>query len=223
MHLIYDWDWAAAERDAKEALRLKPRDPIAISQLGQTYMALGRWDESAHLIETALALDPLFAGWHQMLSSVRYSTGQLREAEAESRKTLQISPTFDSGHFSLGYALLAQGKVEAAPTEMQQEGFDPSRDNGLAIVYRAMKRRIESDAALSRLVQEHARDAAYEISWAYAYRRELDRAFYWLELAFRQKDEELYSIKSWQRDPLLKDFAGDPRYPAFLSKMNLPK
>jgi adenylate cyclase len=223
VHLIYDWDWAAAERDAKQALRLKPRDPISMGQLGQVYVALGRWDESARLLETALTLDPLFAGWHTLLSGVRYATGKLSEAEAEARKVLQISPTYGGGHAWLGYVLLAQGKFEAALTKMQQERPDSRRDTGLAIVYHAMGRRIESDAALTQLIRERAQDAAYDIAQVYAYRGELDRAFTWLERAYRQKDEELFYIKGIRSDPLMKKFAADPRYAAFLRKMNLPE
>jgi hypothetical protein len=53
----------------------------------------------------------------------------------------------------------------------------------------------------------------------YAYRGERDEAFAWLERAYRQKDSGLWLIKG---DPLLKNLAGDPRYPAFLRKMKLP-
>jgi len=42
----------------------------------------------------------------------------------------------------------------------------------------------------------------------------------WLERAYKFRDEDLYSIKD---DPLLKNLESDPRYKAFLRKMNLPE
>jgi serine/threonine-protein kinase len=54
----------------------------------------------------------------------------------------------------------------------------------------------------------------------YAFRGEKDRAFEWLDRAFDLRDEDLYVIKG---DPLLKNLEGDPRYKAFLRKMNLPE
>jgi tetratricopeptide (TPR) repeat protein len=222
VHCIYDWDWAAAERDAKEALRLEPRDPGNNGTLGDAYRTLGRWDESARLYETAISLDPLDPIWHSHLRRVRYSTGRLREAEAEARKVLQISPTFEGGHSSLGFILLAQGKIEAALAEMHQESGE-ERDLGLAVVYYVLGRQAESDTALSRLVREHAQDAAKDIALAYGYRAELDQAFAWLDRAYRQRDSDLWNIKPAQADPLMKNFTHDPRFAAFLRKMNLPE
>jgi hypothetical protein len=42
----------------------------------------------------------------------------------------------------------------------------------------------------------------------------------WLDRAYAQKDEDLYIIKG---NPLLGNVAHDPRYAAFLRKMNLPE
>ena len=47
-----------------------------------------------------------------------------------------------------------------------------------------------------------------------------DEAFKWLDKAYAQKDIFLWQIKG---DPLLKKLEGDPRYKAFLRKMNLPE
>jgi adenylate cyclase len=219
VHFYYDWDWAAAEREANEALRLEPRNTAIIGGVGIIYWDLGRWDESARLLETATRLDPLSPPWHMFLSSVRYASENLHEAEAEARKVLQISPTYAGVHWWLGYVLLAQGKLEAALAEMQQE----QSDSGLARVYYAMGRRAESDAALARLIHRHSQDGAYSIANVYAYRNELDRAFSWLDRAYSQRDSGLTNTKSAQIDPLLKNFARDPRFASFLRKMNLPE
>jgi hypothetical protein len=42
----------------------------------------------------------------------------------------------------------------------------------------------------------------------------------WLERAYSAKDEDLYLIKG---DPLTRNLERDPRYKAFLRKMNLPE
>ncbi len=218
VHVFYDWDWAAAERDAKEAIRLKPRDSFAVESLCIVYVALGRWDEAARLLETALTLDPLSSELYVGLANVQIATGRLREAEASARKQLQISPTYGEGHFALGEVLLLEGNLQGALTEMQQERTDSARYVGLAMVYHALGHQAESDAALAQVVHEYAQDDAWEIADAYAYRGELDQAFAWLDRAYSQKDTGLWLIKY---DPFFKK--GDPRYKAFLRKMNLPE
>ena len=220
INLIYDWDWASAEREAEQARALAPRSGDASAQAGQVQAALGQWDEGARLIGAAMAIDPLFAGWHELLGNIRFREGRYAEAGEELRKTLRISPTYGSGHYYLGQILLFQGKLEDALTEMQLEAPDSGRDSGLASVYHAMGRKAESDAALARVTEERAGDVAFEIAQAHAYRGEAEQAFAWLERAYAQKDVELYWIKG---DRLLKSLEGDPRYKAFLRRMNLPE
>jgi TolB-like protein/DNA-binding winged helix-turn-helix (wHTH) protein/Flp pilus assembly protein TadD len=220
IHEVYDWDWAAAERDAKEAIRLKPRDSGTIGNLGPVYLALGRWADAERLFKTALTLDPLSAGLYVQLGNVQIATGRLREGEAAYRKILQISPTFVEGHLDLADVLLLQGNFQGALAEVRQEPSDSARYVGLAQVYHALGRRTESDAVLAQVVREHAQDEAWEIADVYAYRGELERAFAWLDRAYSQRDPGLYLIKA---DPFFMNVKSDPRCRAFLRKMNLPE
>ncbi len=215
---IYDWDWAAALEECKRALALEPRDPVVLTNVGEVYEALGQWDEATRLFTAALARDPLSTPAHFELGLVRMCTDRPTEAEAEFRDVLNITPTWLSGHLFLGWVLQDEGRLEVALAEMQQAG--PGRNAGLATVYYAMGRKAESDAALARYSEEHAGDDAYEIAVIHAYRAEPAEALTWLDRAYRQKDPELYQIKC---DPLLKGLHPDPRYKAFLRKMNLPE
>ena len=81
-----------------------------------------------------------------------------------------------------------------------------------------MKRRAESDAALARATTAHAHRWAYGIAEVHAYRGEIDRAFAWLDRAYRQKDVMLCRVKG---DPLLRNLEPDARYKTFLRKMKL--
>jgi TolB-like protein/Flp pilus assembly protein TadD len=220
VHLTYDWDWTAAERDSREALRLKPRDANAFGQLGLINTTLGRWDEAERLFKTALTLDPLNAQWYLFMSFPEIITGQVSEAENDLRKLLQISPTYVEGHYNVGRILLLEGQFQDALAEMQQESSDGARNTGFAMVYHALGRRADSDAALARVQSQDAQDYAFYIAETYAFRGESNQAFAWLERAYQQRDPVLYEIKS---DPFFKTFKADPRYKAFLRKMNLPE
>jgi adenylate cyclase len=69
------------------------------------------------------------------------------------------------------------------------------------------------------MVRDHA-NRAFEISGIYAFRRQSDEAFKWLDLAYTQKDPYLYSIKG---EPTLKNLEQDPRFKVFLKRVNLPE
>jgi hypothetical protein len=73
---------------------------------------------------------------------------------------------------------------------------------------------------LAAEIQQNGSSWPSEIARVYAFRGEKDRAFEWLERAYKARDEDLYFIKG---DPLFKTLEGDSRYKAFLHKMNLPE
>jgi TPR repeat protein len=58
------------------------------------------------------------------------------------------------------------------------------------------------------------------ISSVYAFRGEKDEALKWLDRSYEQKDPALLLLKS---EMMFDNLEGDPRYKAFLRKMNLPE
>ena len=87
------------------------------------------------------------------------------------------------------------------------------------IAYYALGREKESDAALSEFIAKYHAISAYQIAEVYAFRIQSDEAFEWLDRAYAQRDSGLIETKV---DPLLKNLHSDPRYAAFLKKLNLP-
>jgi adenylate cyclase len=221
VHMAYDWDWQAADTEMQQALRLSPREPVVLLCVSRLAHALGHLDDAIRLLSSVLSRDPLYAAGSNNLSEVYARAGRLVEAEAAERRVLEISPTYASGPYNLAVVLLTLGRSEEAlqvVTAFQQPGDD--RMIGLTIGYHAVGRKAESDAQLAALIREHADDGAFEIAQARAYRGEVEEAFKWLDRAYAQKDVGLYLVRG---DILLRNIASDPRYKAFLRKMNLPE
>jgi hypothetical protein len=72
---------------------------------------------------------------------------------------------------------------------------------------------------LKNLIAKFANTSAYFVAMNYAYRNDRDLALQWLDRAYQQKDPSLVEIVG---EPLFKNLATDPRFIAFLRKMNLP-
>ena len=219
IHSIYDWDWAAAVGKIQRALAPDARDPGILVTAAIIHLSLDRLDEAAAFYNAALALDPLGAISHAGLGTISYRMGRIPEAEARLRSAIEVSPTFLWAHWTLGSVLLTAGKLDAGLAQMQQATSDGGADAGIALVYHAMKRKAESDAALVRATNTYAGHSAYVLAQVHAYRGEFEQALAWLDRAYRQKDVALYRVKG---DPLLRNLEPDPRYKAFLRKMNLP-
>ena len=92
---------------------------------------------------------------------------------------------------------------------MQKEPEPFWRGLGLALAYHAAGKKKEADAALTDYIEKYQNDAAFQIAEIYAYRGETDKAFEWLERAYKQRDGGLSQMKG---DPLLRNIEKDPRY-----------
>ncbi len=102
---------------------------------------------------------------------------------------------------------------------MVQQDVDEGVDCGyLPIMLQANGRKAEADEALKALIAQWATRGAYFVAMNYAYRGDHDLALQWLERAY-QRGSLLKSSASL----CFKNMADDPRYKAFLRKMNLPE
>jgi TolB-like protein len=219
IHAIYDWDWSAADHEIKSAQTLVPYDTFNLKVAAQISLAEGKWDEALKQLNACRALDPLDPTCFFFLSWVQLSRGHLVEAEQAARRVLEISPTFTYAHLILGQVLLARHNPQAALAEMLVEADDTARLGGSAMAYFALGRRSESDAALAQMKMDHG-NRAFSIAAVHGFRGDSDEAFKWLDRAYAQKDVNLYRIKS---EVSFSTLIGDPRYKAFLKKMNLPE
>ena len=219
IYLAYDWDWAAAEREYHQTATIAPGSADVLNSTAWLSLVLGRWDDALRQIKAALAQDPLDPNSFEALTWVQMARGHLAEAEAAMRRGLEIRPTYTWGHFILGLVLLARGERDAALLEMQQETSDEARQAGLAMTYYSLGRKTASDASLASMLKDQGAENAFEIANVYAFRGQSDEAMHWLERAYVQKDTNLFLVKSYLP---LQGLAADPRFKAFLRKMNLP-
>jgi serine/threonine-protein kinase len=220
IHIAYDWDWAAAESEFHQIATLAPGSVDALNGQAWLFFALGRWEDALTQIKAAHTQDPLDPASFAYLALVQARRGHLPEAEAAARRALDIRPTSAWGHFYLGLILLARGDLDAALVEMQEETSDLGQQQGLAMVYYALGRKADSDAALARMLKEQGDVNAFGIAEVYAFRGQSDEVMHWFERAYAQKDASLYWLKA---EPPPKNLENDPRYKAFLRKMNLPE
>jgi TolB-like protein len=218
IHNDYDWDWAAADLEFKQAIALAPNDGRVLTMAADHTVALGQLDAARQMLKQALAYDPLLADAYSELAWTEWCSGRYEESLAAARKVLEIDPTYDWGHVNVGEALLYRGDAAAAIGEFKRESNPMEQATGLALAYHALGRATDSNAALTKLINGGAGNYAYEVAEIYAYRGNRDEALKWLERAYVQKDATLKWIL---RDPTMAKLESDPRYKAFLRKMNL--
>jgi TolB-like protein/tetratricopeptide (TPR) repeat protein len=214
-----DWDWEGWRVAVERASVLSPSDPRALYALSLYYEAMGRRIEAITALKQAVSLDPLNGVFSGTLASMYFDAGSHQEAMAQARATLAMYPQNASALLIVVAVLLAQGQPQQALEQASLIQEPELHAYALAQVYHDLKRPKEADAALQELIKKYSANWAFMIAGVYAYRADADQAFEWLERAYRQREAGCSTIKA------NADFVrvrSDPRYAAFLRKMNLP-
>jgi tetratricopeptide (TPR) repeat protein len=213
---VYDNDLAAAARYLERALDLEPANLDILGNAASLAQDLGRLDEAIALNEYVVARDPVNDGGHFGLGVLYAQAGRPDEAIAAYRTALSLNPERMVTQSYIGLALLLNGEPEAALTAVQQEVAEVWRLIGLAMAYHALGQAAESDAALTKLIEEHEQGWAYNIAYVLAFRGEADRAFEWLDKAVQYNDPGLAGIPG---AILFANIQDDPRWLPFLESI----
>ncbi|WP_263353399.1 tetratricopeptide repeat protein [Acidicapsa acidisoli] len=214
-----DFDWVGADDSIRRAIALEPGYPEYLDQAAFSAAKFGRSDEALALARRAVELDPLNAFSWGTRGEIEYYEGQLAGAEADAKKSLELSPDVWPGPFLLSEIYLTQGRPEDALPEIKLVRSDYLRTYLYALAYAAIGKEKQSDAALKELIAKYSTRKAFFVASVYAFRNQPYEAFEWLDRAYAQREDDVADMKFW---PMLKNLHGDPRYSAFLKKIHLP-
>ena len=215
-----DWNWTAANVELNRAIELDPGNADAYIWASYVARVQGRFDDAERLGQRAAVLDPLSTWSYGALANCYLASGKSGAAEDAYRRAIDLAPSLSQLHFLLGWVLIAGGQPAAALTEMEHESDERYRDVGRALALDALGRNVEADRALTSAEAKFPTVVEYPIAAVYANRKNLDRAFEWLNRAIQLHDGWV-PWTPW--DPLLNNLRSDARYKSLLRKLNLPQ
>jgi len=212
------FDWTGAQADDRQAIALEPSNSRVLSRSATNLMCVGRLDEAVTAYRKALEQDPLDDVPWANLGFALTALGNTASAYDALRHALAIRPS-PGTESNLANLQLLDGKARESLATSQAIANDGYRNAGVAMAEHTLGDAKASQQALDQLIATDAADAADQIAEVYAWRGEKDKAFEWLERAYRQLDGGLASIKI---DPLFASLRTDPRFTALLRKLNFP-
>lgn len=228
--LYFDGDWAGADREFKQALQLDPGADDALRWAGITAECYGRHEEALGLLKQAVSRDPFYAANPGSIAQVYAALGRFDEAEAAARKAVEVDPQGSDMHLGVAYVLLAKGKPNAALAEVRLTQDAVWRLAMEAIVYHALGRTDDADAALAQFREKYGRGNPYTLAQIYARRGERSQALAELERAAARKrvagafcTSEAPGTGGIKGDLSFSAMADDPRFKALLRKIKLPE
>ena len=217
--LTPDLDFAAAEAEFRKAEKLAPADAGPKYALGLVFAAQGRLKEAENMMRQTLALDPLGVTRYLNLARILIAGGRYDEAEAALRKAIELQPAAARLHAYLTILDVLRGNAAAALQDAQLEPKGFWQDYALALAQQAQSDRATADAALQKLINEHAVSGPFQIAAVYGLRKEPDKMFEWLERAYTEHDSGLTQLLV---TPFILTYKDDPRFAALCQKLKLP-
>jgi TolB-like protein/DNA-binding winged helix-turn-helix (wHTH) protein/Tfp pilus assembly protein PilF len=224
VHLLYDWDLAASEKEFRRAIELDPDFTTAHHWYSHTLMALGRTEESLAASKRALELEPMnlvingHLGWHY------YYARQYDQAIEQYRKTLELDPTPLLQRYA-AWAYLQQGRhgeaIAALRAALSAVRRNPTVEGDLGYALAVSGRRAEALAVLEGLQQLSSTRyvSPYSVALVHAGLGDRDRALAWLDKAYDERSDYMPYLK---REPMLDSLRSDPRFDALVRRVGLP-
>ena len=192
VRLLYDWDWAAAEKEYHRALDINPNSPEA--QLGYaTYLAtLGRFDEALSRVQQAYLFDPLALESRNEALWIYYFSGHMPETVRQCQKTTEIEPAAGLPYAVLAMAYAQMGQrlatVRAAENAMRfpdSPSVITAAASGLARVGESGQAKQSLGKALEMAKERYV--CRFLVAAAYTELGEKEKALDSLEQAFLQR------------------------------------
>jgi serine/threonine-protein kinase len=215
IHLEYDYDWAAAEREYRRAIELNPTYAVAHHWYGGFLSARGRHAEALRQAQTARALDPLSPIIGTWVGLRYYFAGRQDQAITEIRKALEIDRNFAPGHWHLGMAYEETGRYADGVAEAERAlALDPGSLLYLASVghaYARAHRVREARATLGRLAaaSRTRHVSAYHVAAIHVALGDTADALDWLERALAERSPWIGYLEV---DPRVAPLRSHPRF-----------
>lgn len=221
---FFDWDWPEAEREFRRAIALNPDSAQGHQWIAFFLGAMERYKECRDEIERALELDPLSLIINSTSIWAFNVSRQIDRATEQFQKTVTLDENYPRAHFWYGQTLLLEEEFESAVEQFKKaleiSGNNPQYLSMLAHAYALANKRDEAAKLLVRLEELSLERYVSPLEMANVYigLNEKDKAFEWLERAYKEREGWMAVIKVEPRYDLLRS---DPRFQDLLKKMNL--
>lgn len=218
--LGYEWDFDKLNEYIKKIEQIQPTDYNLLSAKASYEFIYGNFDKAIDLYQEELTYDPVAVNTFKHLGMSYFYKGDIEKAQNHFEKALQISPKSFSSNYYMGLTYLFLDSLDRAHSFFKLEDFDGYQDMGQSMILSQQGDRQGSDTIIQRIKSNYAFVMPFQIAEIYAFRNDIDSAFTWLDHAYNYKDGGVIEMVG---DPLLKNLHADPRWEAFLRRMNLIK
>jgi adenylate cyclase len=218
---IFEFEWAAAERQYLRAIELSPNSPVPHQWYGELLVNTGRFDAGLAEGRRAVELDPLSQVANLALGIQLNSAHRYDEAIVQLQETLKLGRNFADTSYFLFEAYANSGRYpEAVAAYARQQLLDGEP----AVEVEKLHEVFASDSWLGflrfrvRALEAQRQPNPDEIASFYARLGDLDRAFTWLEQSYADRSARLTHLRV---DARYDNLRSDQRFVNLLHRVGL--
>jgi serine/threonine-protein kinase len=222
----FEWDWAAADRAFARALALAPREALALQRAAFLRSVRGEHDSALALSARARQLEPANALIWAGAANFNYVARRFDASVAMADQALALDPRFLVALDYRARSLARLGRAdEAVSTARRLASIAPALGwphASLAEVLAITGHSADARALLDSLERADPAGGTYPGHFARAFSAlgDRDRAFAWLDRAFRDRASPIAYLLV---EPAFDVLRGDPRYRRLLQDAGLPQ
>jgi TolB-like protein/Tfp pilus assembly protein PilF len=219
---LHDWDWKELERDFQRAIELNPAQAIVYYWYGEFLMSMGRPEEAIAVTQKACQTDPLSAVIGASLGMILYLARRYDQAVEVLLRAQEINPDHFLPYMRLGLVRIQQGKFEEAIQKLRRAVHLAEQSTetlaALATAQAAGGNIEEARTILDELEKPAGKRYVlpYNIAKIYSASGDPDKAFEWLETAYKEGNPDLIELNS---EPLFDSLRSDPRFSDLMQRV----
>jgi len=232
VYYYYNWDWDAAEREFRAAIRLNPNYAFGHQLYGDFLASMGKLDHATTESNLSLQLDPLSLSANLKVGIIYFLERRFPEASKQLEKVVELDPSFQNAYHWLADVYKAQGKYqESIPlTEkyLSLRGISSEKILKTTTALRQAFKKSGSKGYTQKVLELSMEDLKtlsfdeVELAGIYSQLGEKDKAFELLEKAYRKREAWLLFGGFLKAHPQWDPIRSDPRFKDLLHRMHLP-
>lgn len=223
----FDWDFAGAEKEYKEAIRLRPNSVLAHQWYAVFLSTQGRHEKAIAEIKLCRTLDPFSPGISANVGALLYFARRYDLALEELKASLRAHPSFFVNYYYLGLVDIQMEQSEEAIKAFEKAkllGGEPLDLNLRTAYVYALQGGLRQEVGKILAEAIRASDQGYfsqvSIATVYAALGEKDQVMACLEKALAARDIKLVFLKV---HPMFDRVRRDPRFVSLMRQIGLEK
>jgi tetratricopeptide (TPR) repeat protein len=226
IHLHFDRDWQAADREYRRSIECNPDYALGYHWYANLLSARGQHDAAHMAIMHALEINPVSIITQVWAGVTSHLAHQFDDAIRHYQSALELEPNFVWAHMYLGQALEQKGDLNAALDEFET-AVQSTAGNNCVKAMKAHTHALAGDCDTALAIVEELKgvpDAqctpSYDIAATYAALGDTQQVLSWLNRACGERNMKLFTLT---QDPRFDRLRGRAEFRQMIDRMGLSR